>query len=160
MRTILIGSDTVALRRGSVEEIIDVRHAVLRAGLARETAVFSGDDLPTTRHYAALARGAEGEGKAVCCLTLLRSEWEGQSAWQLRGMATMTGLQRSGIGRELVRYAEEDARGVEPGVRVMWCNARVGAAGFYERLGWEIVSREPFELPHAGMHVKMRKRME
>lgn len=46
-----------------------------------------------------------------------------------------------------------DARRDEPGWLV-WCNARTSAIGFYEKLGWQVVS-EPFDVLTAGPHVKM-----
>ena len=52
---------------------------------------------------------------------------------------------------------DELAREGSP-VRLMWCNARVPAVRFYEKLGWA-VSGEPFEIPTAGPHVKMTKRL-
>ena len=61
-----------------------------------------------------------------------------------------------GAGRALLAALEERARASGP--RLMWCNARVPAAPFYERLGWSIVS-ERFEIPTAGPHVKMNKRV-
>jgi len=43
--------------------------------------------------------------------------------------------------------------------RLLWCNARVPAVGFYESLGWRVVS-ERFEIPTAGPHVKMVRRLD
>jgi predicted GNAT family N-acyltransferase len=135
-------------RRVAVEEILPLRHRILRAGLPFETACFDGDHDATARHYAAVS----GDEPA-CCLSLMRSEWEGRPAWQLRGMATAEGLQGRGLGRRLLEMAVAEARHDEPG-RVFWCNARTSAVGFYEKLGWRVRS-EPFDVPTAGPHVKM-----
>ena len=32
-------------------ETLDLRHVILRPGLPRETAIFPGDDAPTSRHF-------------------------------------------------------------------------------------------------------------
>ncbi len=40
------------------------------------------------------------------------------------------------------------------GAQILWCNARVSAAEFYRKLGYEIVSDE-FEIPHIGPHYLM-----
>ena len=37
---------------------------------------------------------------------------------------------------------------------LLWCDARVAAAGFYERMGFTVVS-EPFDKPGIGPHVGM-----
>jgi GNAT superfamily N-acetyltransferase len=140
----------VQIRAVSVEQIIDLRHAMLRQGLPRDQALFPGDDAPTAIHLAAIA------GEAVVgCLTLHKNEWQGEPAWQLRGMACRENWQKQGIGRQLVEAAERALRkGASP--QQMWCNARVPAIGFYKKMGWQIAS-EPFEIPTAGPHVKMQK---
>jgi predicted GNAT family N-acyltransferase len=138
----------ITCRRAAVAEILPLRHQILRAGLPFEAACFEGDSDPATRHYAAVA----GE-LPVGCLTLMPSAWEGRPAWQLRGMATAADAQGKGLGRQLLEAAVADARAAEP-ERIVWCNARTSAVGFYEKLGWQVVS-EPFDVPTAGPHVKM-----
>jgi len=41
----------------TAEETIPLRHAILRAGLPRETAVFPGDEADSSRHFGAFADG-------------------------------------------------------------------------------------------------------
>ncbi|HXE51537.1 MAG TPA: GNAT family N-acetyltransferase [Tepidisphaeraceae bacterium] len=137
------------IRRVGPQDVIDLRHQVLRAGLPRQTAIFPGDDHPDARHY-----GAWIDGNLIGCVTLHPSQWEGQPAWQLRGMAVAPGHQSAGIGTDMIRFLESDLS--DSPVQQLWCNARVPAAGFYEKLGWKIVS-EIFEVPTAGPHVKMIK---
>ncbi|MFY8222965.1 MAG: GNAT family N-acetyltransferase [Pirellulales bacterium] len=132
----------------SVADILPLRHRILRPGLPLDAAKCDGDHDATTRHYAALLGG-----QVVVCLTLMVSEWEGRPAWQLRGMATDTDFQSRGLGRQLVQATVNEASRDEP-QRIFWCNARTSAIGFYEKLGWRVVS-EPFDLPVAGPHVKM-----
>ena len=142
---------SVQVRLATPDEVVDLRHAMLRAGLPRETAVFSGDDHPESRHVVALS----SDGRVVGCSTVHLSTWESESAWQLRGMATDPDVRGAGVGRAMINYLERVLRDDTP-VRQMWCNARVPAVGFYERLGWRVVS-EQFEIPSAGPHVKMTK---
>jgi predicted GNAT family N-acyltransferase len=138
----------ITCRRVAVETILPLRHRILRPGRPAETARFDGDLDAGTRHSAAFL----GE-EPVACLTLMPSEWEGRPAWQLRGMATDSRQQGRGLGRQLFESAAIDAGRAEPG-RVFWCNARLSAVGFYEKLGWRVVS-EPFDVPGVGPHVKM-----
>ena len=146
--------ESVKVRRAEPAEVIDLRHRILRAGLPRDTAIFPGDGDPAARHFVAETI----DGRIVGTLTLHLNSWEGQPAWQLRGMAVDPALQRAGIGAQLLLAAEQSVRNESP-TRQLWCNARVPAAGFYEKHGWTVVS-EPFDVPTAGPHVKMIKRLD
>ena len=86
------------------------------------------------------------------------STWDGAPAWQLRGMATDPAFRATGVGRAMLLYLER-LLAAESDVRQLWCNARTPARGFYERLGWRVVS-DVFEIPTAGPHVRMTKRLE
>jgi GNAT superfamily N-acetyltransferase len=146
-------SDPIVIRRAEVAEVIDLRHAVLRQGLPRGEAVFAGDEAETSRHY-----GAFRGGEVLCCASLHFNEWEGRPAWQLRGMATAPHARRRGLGRRVLALMEQDLlAGAD--VLQLWCNARVPAVDFYRDMGWEIVS-DVFEIPTAGPHVRMAKRLE
>jgi predicted GNAT family N-acyltransferase len=138
----------ITCRRVTVEEILPLRHRILRAGLPFETASFDGDHDANARHYAVIS-----DARPVCCLSLVPSEWEGRPAWQLRGMATDGQQQGRGLGRRLLEMAVAEARRDEPH-RIFWCNARTSAIGFYEKLGWRVMS-EPFDVLTAGPHVRM-----
>jgi GNAT superfamily N-acetyltransferase len=144
----------LTLRRAVLGEIVTLRHVVLRPGLALATAMFPGDDEPTTRHFGAFRADT---GDNVACLSLVRRPWAGEAAYQLRGMATRADHARRGIGTALLRHAEQ-ALVAETGVRVLWCNARLPALGFYERMGWLIVS-DQFEVPTVGPHRRMVRRV-
>ena len=49
----------------------------------------------------------------------------------------------------IVKFAKEKQ------ARLLWCNARVTAADFYRKLGFEIVSDE-FDIPNIGPHYLMK----
>ena len=150
-------ADNFAVRRADWREIVNLRHAVLRAGLPREAAMFAGDELASSRHYGAFTSG-DGGARAVSCATLHLSQWEEQPAWQLRGMATAPEFRRRGLGKTLLQLAERDVLAEPAAPRVLWCNARVPAIEFYQLQGWQIVS-ERFEIPTAGPHFRMLKRL-
>ena len=67
-------------------------------------------------------------------------------------MATDATVRGSGAGRALVDdgLTRISARGGD----LVWCDARVTAAGFYERVGFAVVT-EPFDKPGLGPHVGM-----
>ena len=144
----------VRVRRATTAaEVIDLRHAILRAGLPRETAIFPGDERPEAIHVVAEAPG----GRIVGCVTLHPSTWQDRAAWQLRGMATDPAVRGTGIGRAMLEFVEQLVRS-ESHVLQLWCNARVPAAGFYQHAGW-IIESEQFEIPSAGPHVRMSKQL-
>jgi len=143
--------DRIEIHPVGLEEIIDLRHAVLRIGYGREAAYFPGDDHPQTVHLAAKAGG-----RVIACATVLVNEWAGNPACQLRGMAVDPDHQHHGLGRELLLNIEIIAR--EKSADVVWANCRTPAVPFYRKNGWEIVSEE-FEIPTAGPHFRMIRRL-
>jgi GNAT superfamily N-acetyltransferase len=149
MRTFQLGDTSIVVRAAELQEIVDLRHTVLRHGLPRGEAIFAGDDAPASRHY-----GAFRDEVAVGCATLHASEWQGEPAWQLRGMATSPELRRQGLGKLILEEMEAE---LGPGA-LLWCNAREPYVGIYQAMGWHVVS-EQFEIPTAGPHVKMVKRL-
>jgi GNAT superfamily N-acetyltransferase len=146
------GHPPLSIRQANLEELVDLRHRVLRQGLPRETAIFPGDELPGSWHFGVF----EGD-TVIGCATFHRNPFESEPAWQLRGMATDEPYRSKGVGRRLLGFAEELLRRNES-IRRMWANARVPAIRFYESLGWEIVSDE-FDVPTAGPHRRIAKRL-
>jgi GNAT superfamily N-acetyltransferase len=138
----------VEIRRSTIDEILPLRHRILRTDFPYDAARFPEDTDSSTLHY-----GLFIEGKVKVCLTLIANELNGEKAWQLRGMATDVGVQGKGLGGQLVHYALRDA--LEEGYSsLFWCNARKSAAGFYQKNGWDFISEE-FMVPVFGPHYKM-----
>lgn len=138
----------VTVRQGDAREVLDVRHEVLRKGRPRDTAVFSGDDDPSTRHWVAVQ--ADRVVGVVSVMAADAPDWvEGAApAWQLRGMAVLPGLRGEGVGKQLLAGVHRDVD--EP----MWCNARASAEGFYLSHGWT-PHGELFDVPPIGPHRRM-----
>lgn len=125
-----------------------MRHAVLRPGKPRETAVFDGDTRKATRHWVAVQAD-----RTVGVVSVMPSEMpaphpEPQPRWQLRGMAVLAELQGSGVGRAMLVAVQTDVNDA------MWCNARAHVEGFYAREGW-IRQGDVFEIEGVGPHVRM-----
>src|SRR4051812_47114685 len=119
-----------SFRLAHVSEIMDLRWTILRQGLPREAAQFDHDDDATTQHFAAF-----DDRTAVACATFLRGTYDNEPAWQLRGMAVSEAHQGEGLGTKLLAFAESIIRPQEYS-NLLWCNARLPAVRFYERLGW------------------------
>lgn len=138
-------------RRARLEEILSLREAVIIAGTNRPSE-FPGDRDGETIHFGAFA----GE-KNVCCGTFLLTDWFGEPAYQLRGMATAPELRGKGIGAAMLAAAERYIAENTP-VRQLWCSARLGAVAFYQKLGWSVIS-DIYEVPNVGPHRKMCRRI-
>lgn len=140
----------VEVRAVAAAETWPLRLAVLRPHRPLAAAQFPGDDLPTTKHFGAF------QGAALVGITsLFLAEFParpGVPALQLRGMATAPEVRGAGFGRALVAASVAYTR--ERGIKLIWCNARTSALGFYGKLGWEISGPE-FEVPDVGPHFHM-----
>lgn len=79
----------------------------------------------------------------------------GPHTLQLRQMAVAGDRQREGIGARLLAYAEDWAR--RSGYGVIILNARIGADGFYSRLGYRYEG-EVFD-ENTIPHIRMTKRL-
>lgn len=126
---------------------VKLRDEVLRKPLGLK---YTAEDLAAEGaniHFAAYA-GPEMVGT----LQLLHST---DSEMKMRQVAISPRHQGKGIGRELVRVAEEFAR--ENSYRSIRLNARDTAVAFYLSLDYEIVG-EPFievTIPHRFMHKRL-----
>jgi predicted GNAT family N-acyltransferase len=146
-----VAAETAVVR---VEEVpAEVTYA-LRAAVLRPDGgeiVWAGDEDPRTFHLA--ARSAEGAVVGVVRFSPATCPWRhARAPWQLRGMATDPAVRGSGAGQALVAegLARIDARRGD----LLWCDARVTAAGFYERMGFAVVTDE-YDKPGIGPHVGM-----
>ncbi len=121
--------------------VIPLRWAVLRPGLPVEAAHFPEDDGPAV-HLAAESRRDPGEpdreqGGVIVAIGSIYPEPSPveavEPAWRLRGMATDPGARGRGFGTAVLRRAIEIVS--DRGARLLWCNARTPAVGFYEHHG-------------------------
>lgn len=132
-----------------LEELIPLRHRILRHGRPVQSAYFAEDRDINTLHFGLF----DETGQLVCCLTITPQAYKEQSAWQLRGMATDELWQGKGLGSKLISLAMDYVQAKEK-KSLFWCNARETAVGFYEKLGWKIDS-EQFTIDPIGPHYKM-----
>jgi predicted GNAT family N-acyltransferase len=143
------GPSTVTVEEVPAGVTYPLRGAVLRPGRPVE---MPGDDDPSTLHLA--ARTPEGQVVGVVRFHPAPCPWrdDARSAWQLRGMATDPAVRGTGAGRALVAFGLR--RVVELGGDLVWCDARAAASGFYERMGFRVVT-EQYEISPIGPHFGM-----
>jgi GNAT superfamily N-acetyltransferase len=143
-------SAPITVRPITAAETYPLRLAVLRPNGPHAAAQFPGDEAATTKHF-----GAFEKTELIGIASLFPAEMPGRpghSALQLRGMATAPEVRGKGFGPALVKACVAYAR--DTGMKLIWCNARTSALGFYRKLGWEIVGDE-FEIPGVGPHFHM-----
>ena len=76
------------------------------------------------------------------------------SQYQLRGMAILDAYQGLGLGTLILSHGETLLK--QQGIPVIWCNARVKATEFYNKMGYKIIG-EPFDIKDIGLHYCMYK---
>jgi len=132
---------------------IPLRHRVLRAGLPISTCQFAGDDALETFHF-----GGFANDELVCIASVMRQAetrfglFEGQFAFQLRGMASDEAVRGQGFGTAVLDACLRETW--SRGAAVLWCNARREATGFYQKQGFTLHPPQ-FEIPTAGVHQVM-----
>ena len=124
----------------------DLRWRVLRGSRPDAVVVFPEDGRAGAFHLA--VRRDDTVLAVASFSTEATPHRPGRSAVRLRGMAVDWPFQHHGVGRLLVTTVIDRLRSA--GVDVLWCNARDSAAGFYARLGFEVVG-DGFVLPESGI---------
>src|SRR5882762_3369642 len=139
----------------TVEDLLPIRNEVLREGrLTLEECIF-----PTDKIAGAFHLGYYQNDELACIVSFHPQNYKGfeGKAYQLRGMATIEKYRGKGIGNQLVNFAMVYLRGQK--INYVWCNARKKALGFYQHLGFEVISDE-FEVhgigPHRVLYLKIQ----
>ncbi len=130
----------------------ELRRAVLRPQLAPGQPL-PGDDLAGAVHL-----GTVDDDGTVTCTCFVYPDpcpWRpgDQPAWHLRQMATLPERRGTGLGAAVVTAALAFVG--QAGARLLWCNARETAVGFYARLGFrghgEVFTDAGHPIPHLRM---------
>jgi len=133
----------------------DLRWRILRDSRPGAPVAFPEDNRADAFHLA--VRDSDGTVVAVASFsTEATPHRPGRSAVRLRGMAVDGPAQHHGLGRLLVTTVVDRLQ--QDSVEVLWCNARDSAAGFYARLGFDVVG-DGFVLPESGIahHAMLRE---
>ncbi len=124
-------------------QMVKMRTDILRKPLGL---TFTQEELDKERDEV-LIGAFEDERMLGCCMLIKQPD----NTVRLRQMAVMNNLQGKGIGRALMHFAENIAR--DMGYKKLSMHARKTAAGFYEKLGYQVTGDEFFEvtIPHYVM---------
>lgn len=108
--------------------------------MARFRSEYAGMEEAFT-HFVAVVDHAAGPCVVGCAL--LRPHYPSPEQGKVMQVAVDPQRQGEGIGRQLIIAIESHAFG-QLGLEEVFCHAQLSAIGFYERLGWAVVS-EVFE---------------
>ncbi len=124
-----------------------IRHTVLRPNQTLEDCDYPNDRNPDSFHLGAY----EGD-KLISIASFYAERNEKIVAWKqfrLRGMATLPEYERNGVGNRVLRFGMEHLQSNM--ADVLWCNARMSAAPFYEKMGFGAFE-DTFEIEGIGPH--------
>jgi len=140
------------VRIADPQETVELRRSVLRPNLAPGSTM-PGDEVTDAVHIGAFA----GSSLVSTCLVFAEAcPWlPDRPAWRLRSMATDPDRRGGGFGARVLAGAERISQ--RHGAELIWCLARISAAGFYGRAGW-IEHGEIFPTDY-GPHVRMWKEL-
>lgn len=138
------------IRQIDPKDTYAIRHIMLREGLDVESCKFDGDFDELTIH---LGGFVDEKLASVASFYFHKNEnIDEEYQYQLRGMATLSQYQAQGLSSALLKTAFPMIRANN--VHLLWCNARIGAIGFYEKVGFTKLS-DQFDIPGVGPHVLM-----
>jgi predicted N-acetyltransferase YhbS len=128
-------------------QALELREAVLRQPLGLTLSEEELEDDKLRTHFCAVENG-----EVVGCVSLRPVE---DGSLQLKQMAVREERRLAGVGAALVDRAEAWAR--DRGTAMLMMHARIGAEGFYARLGYK--PEGPIFEENTVPHVKMTKRL-
>jgi ribosomal protein S18 acetylase RimI-like enzyme len=136
-RTIEFGSDDFRME-------CELRNEALRLPLGLN---LYDEDIDQERDQMHFGLFDQNNNILACVITVAYPPDEGK----IRQMAVRPGYCRQGHGRNLLRFLEDYLAG--RGITHLFMHARMTAAGFYEKLGYERIGHEFVEvgIPHIRM---------
>jgi GNAT superfamily N-acetyltransferase len=127
-----------------------LRRRVLRPHLTPDDPL-PGDDLVDAVHIGALD---DWVVVGTCFVFPEPCPWRPERpAWHLRQMATAPDRRGEGIGAAVLNFACDYAHAA--GARLIWCNARATAVGFYAGQGWQSQAERFMDAQHTEPHERM-----
>jgi len=138
------------VRQITAAETIPLRHSVLRPHQPVDACHYPGDEEAVNFHIGAFHN--EDLISVASYFLEKHPDLDGDLQYRLRGMATAPAFRGQGAGSQLIVKGNEILS--KKDVPVWWCNARISAAGYYEKLGLSQLG-DIFEIKPIGMHKVM-----
>jgi len=134
------------------EDVVVMRHKVLKMGQPLETCYFEGDLDEGTKHF-----GAFLNNELVGAVTMMLKKtdtYKVHPVYRLTGLSIEQEHQHKHIGKRLLHFAEENIS--RKRTVMIWCFARDYAVPFYKKSGYQLNVQEVV-IPHIGSHRIMFK---
>ena len=130
--------EAVTIRKARVEEIKSLRHSVLWPHLESRDQC---EKIVGTSTF----------------LVDINANFEEKNQYRLRAMATAPEVRGWGVGARIIEEAEKELR--QKAIKLLWCDARLIATGFYEKQNFKIKG-EVYQVPKIGPHKLMYKEIK
>lgn len=142
--------------RISAQDTYPIRMQLLVPSHELKKAKFEGDEDEDVSFHL----GAFIDGKLVSVASFFyerNSLFPDLHQYQLRGMATLPEHRNKGLSQELLNMAFPIIK--QNFCSLVWCNARTSAQIFYEKVGFQKLNDNIFEIPEIGPHILMYKQI-
>jgi GNAT superfamily N-acetyltransferase len=140
--------------RIQAQDTLSIRQKLLVPNHDLQLAKFEGDEDEDISFHL----GAFEDSKLVSVASFFYDRnplFQDLHQYQLRGMATIKEFQGKGLSQELLNVAFPIIK--QNFCTLLWCNARISARGFYEKVGFKALNGETFNITYIGDHVLMYK---
>ena len=129
-----------------------IRHQVLWQHKSFDDCGIDIDDQAGAFHL-----GAYKGDELICVASFFKqsqAKFSKQHQYRLRAMATLSSSQNTGAARALLNTAFKILKDKDQDL--LWCDARIIATGFYEKLGFKKLG-DTYSIPIIGLHYLMYK---
>lgn len=138
-------------------DIRKLRHEVLWPHKPSfEDCVIEPDYVSTTFHMGAIENDIV-VGTSTFLIDI-NDKFDTTSQYRLRAMATSRSVRGKQVGRQIIEASIERLKNMN--IDLLWCDARLEATGFYEKLGFKMkgeIYNVPDIGPHKLMYLKLNK---
>ena len=104
--------------------------------------------------------GAYKGDELICVASFFKqsqAKFSEKNQFRLRAMATLSSAQNTGAARALLNTAFQILKDKDQDL--LWCDARIIATGFYEKLGFKKLG-DTYSIPIIGLHYLMYKTLK
>ncbi|QUW22802.1 GNAT family N-acetyltransferase [Sporosarcina sp. Marseille-Q4063] len=136
------------------EDTYQIRHTVLRPNQTINDCKYDDDFNENAFHL-----GAFLNGKLISIASYYEEQnksFDGKIQYRLRGMATLNEFRNLRAGSALIEFAETILN--DRLADLWWCNARISASSYYEKLGLSVFG-DVFIIDPIGPHKLMWKKI-
>lgn len=142
----------ISFKQIKPEEVVAIRHKVLKIGQPVDACYFEGDLEEGTKHF-----GAFVDNKLIGCATMMlkkTANFKVHPVYRLSGLSVLQENQKQHVGKKLLKFAEDNIS--KKGSVMIWCFARETALKFYKKNGYQLNIPEVV-IPNIGAHKIMFK---